>query len=67
LDKRYDQEYWERLERNWRQWKGKQSEERKMETIAEEEENKKESSGVREWTENDDDEIGNIVDLYYEL
>jgi len=38
-----------------------------METITEEEENKKESSGVREWTENDDDKIGNIVDLYYEL
>ena len=25
LDKRYDQEYWGRLKRNWRQWKGKQS------------------------------------------
>jgi len=23
LDKRYDQEYWRRLERNWRQWKEK--------------------------------------------
>ena len=23
-DKRYDQEYWGRLERNWRQWKGRQ-------------------------------------------
>ena len=22
-DKRYDQEYWGRLERNWRRWKGK--------------------------------------------
>jgi len=22
-DKRYDQEYWERLERNWRRWKSK--------------------------------------------
>jgi len=21
-NKRYDQEYWRRLERNWRQWKG---------------------------------------------
>jgi len=21
LDKRYDEEYWARLERNWRQWK----------------------------------------------
>ena len=25
LDKRYNQEYWGRLERNWRWWKGKQS------------------------------------------
>jgi len=23
LDKQYDQEYWGRLERNWRRWKGK--------------------------------------------
>jgi len=22
LDKRYDEEYWTRLERNWRRWKG---------------------------------------------
>ena len=22
-DKRYNQEYWGRLERNWKQWKGK--------------------------------------------
>ena len=24
-------------------------------------------SGVREWTEEDDEEMGNMVDLYYEL
>ena len=47
-DKRYDQEYWGRLERNWRWWKGKQLGERKMETIIEEEEIREESSGVRE-------------------
>ena len=34
-----------------------------METIKEEE-NK---SGVREWTEEDDEEMNNMVDLYYEL
>jgi len=34
-----------------------------METIKEEED----ESGVREWTEEDDEEMGNIVDLYYEL
>jgi len=22
MDKRYDEEYWTRLERNWRRWKG---------------------------------------------
>ena len=47
-DKRYDQEYWRRLERNWRRWKEKQSGERKMKTIIEKEEMKKENSGVRE-------------------
>ena len=66
-DKRYDQEYWERLERNWKRWKGKRSEGRRMETIEEEEEVEEEKSGVREWTEEDDDEIGNMIDPYYEL
>ena len=47
-DKKYDQEYWERLERNWRQWKGKQARGRKIETIEEEEEIEEEKSGVRE-------------------
>ena len=34
-----------------------------METIKEEEE----ESGVREWTEEDNKEMGNMVDPYYEL
>ena len=38
-----------------------------MKTIPEEEEIKEEKSGVREWTEEDDDEMGNIIDSYYEL
>ena len=38
-----------------------------MKTIPEEEEIEKEKSGVREWTEEDDNEMGNIADLYYEL
>ena len=67
LDKRYDQEYWGRLERNWKQQKGKQPRERKvMETIEEEEEIKQRNSGLREWTE-EDDEMGNMVDSYYKL
>ena len=39
-----------------------------METIEEEEEEiEQENSGIREWTEEDDDEVGNIVDPYYKL
>ena len=66
-DKRYNQEYWKRLERNQRQQKEKQLERRKMKIITEEEEIKKEKSGVREWTKEDDDKMGNMVDPYYEL
>jgi len=56
LDKQYDQEYWDKLERNWRRWKGKKPTRRgTMKTILEEEEIKEEKSGVREWTEEDDD------------
>jgi len=69
LNKRYNEEYWARLERNWRRWKGgKTREQRTMETIKEEnEEIKQESSGLREWTEEDDDKMENICDPYYEL
>jgi len=30
LNKRYDQEYWGRMEKNWRQWKGKKPTKREM-------------------------------------
>jgi len=67
-DKQYDQEYWDKLERNWRRWKGKRPAKRgTMKMILEEKEIKKEKSGVREWTEEDDDGMGNMVDPYYEL
>ena len=67
-DKRYDQEYWGRMEKNWRRWKGKKPTKREtMKTILEEEEIKEEKSGVREWTEENDNEMGNMADLYYEL
>ena len=68
-DKRYDQEYWGRLERNWRRWKGKKPAKREtMKTILEEEEEvEEEKLGVREWTEEDEDEMGNMVDPYYKL
>jgi len=38
-----------------------------MKTIPEEEEIEEEKSGVREQTEEDNDEMGNMVDPYYEL
>jgi len=38
-----------------------------MKTIPEEEEVKEEKLGVREWTEEDEDKMGNMVDPYYEL
>jgi len=67
-DKQYDQEYWGRMERNWRRWKGKKLVRRgTMKTIPEEEEIEEEKSGVREWTEEDEDEMGDMVDPYYEL
>jgi len=67
-DKQYDQEYWRRMEKNWRRWKGKKPTKREtMKTIPEKEKIKEEKSGVREWTEEDDDEMGNMADPYYEL
>jgi len=49
-DKRYDQEYWGRLERNWRQWKGRRNKERKTLEIVKEEEKEinQKNSRVRE-------------------
>ena len=38
-----------------------------METIVKEEEIKEENSGVREWIEEDDNEMGNMMDPCYEL
>ena len=44
-DKKYNKEYWGRLERNWRQWKGEWPKKKRIiETIKEEED----KSGVRE-------------------
>jgi len=67
-DKQYDQEYWGRMEKNWRRWKGKKPVRREtMKTILEEEEVEEEKSGVREWTKEDEDKMGDMVDPYYEL
>ena len=46
-DKQYNQEYQGRLERNWRQWKGKKLARKEiMKTIPKEEKTKEEKSGV---------------------
>ena len=67
-DKRYDQEYWGRLERNWRQQKGKRPIRRGMiKTILKEEETEEEKSEVREQMEKNKDEMSNMVDPHYEL
>ena len=72
-DKRYNQEYWERLERNWNRWKGSQWKKSQLgkrktilEIIKEEEEIEQGNSGIRDQTDKDD-KMGNIADPYYEL
>ena len=69
MDKRYDKEYWARLERNWKRWKGERKRgQRMIETIKkEEEEIEQKNLGINKWTEEDDNEIGNMVDPYNEL
>jgi len=67
-NKQYDQKYWGRMEKNWRRWKDKKAMKREtMKMIPEKEEIEEEKSGVREWTEEDDDEMGNMANPYYEL
>ena len=73
MDKRYNQEYWGRLERNWNRWKGSQWKKSQLgkrrtmlEIIKEEKEIKQGNSRIREQTD-EDDEMGNIADLYYKL
>jgi len=65
-DNWYDQEYWGRLEKNWRRWKNKQPR-RMMEIIKEKEEIEQGDSGLREWTKDDDDKMGNMVNPEYKL
>jgi len=67
-DKQYNQEYWGRMEKNWRRWKSKKPVRREtMTTILEDEEIEEEKSEIREWMEEDDDKMGNMVDPEYEL
>ena len=54
-NKRYDQEYWGRLEKNWNRWKGNQQKKNQpgkrrtmLETIKKEEKIKQGNLGIRE-------------------
>jgi len=38
-----------------------------LKTIEEEEEIEQKNSKIREWTEEDEEEMGNMVDSYYKL
>jgi len=69
IDKRYNEEYWGRLQRNWRQWKKKQGDRRRMLEIIQEKEEETEQKEleIKEWTKEDEDKMGNIVDPYYKL
>ena len=68
-DKRYSEEYWEKLERNWRYWKeDRVRKQRTMETIEKEkEEINQKNSGLKEQTKDDNDKIKNIRDPYNKL
>jgi len=55
------------MEKNWRRWKGKKPVRREMMKLIPEEEDEEEKSGIQEWMEEDNDEMGNLVDPYYEL
>ena len=68
-DKKYNEKYQGRLERNWRwQKEGQVKEKRILKTIKEkEEEIKQKKLDIMEQTEEDEDKMGNMVDLYYKL
>jgi len=63
-DKRFDEEYWGRLERNWKKWKGK-GKKRLKRIDKEENEEEIEKGKIEEWDE--EDEMGKIEDIYDEL
>ena len=47
LDKRYNKEYWKRLEQNWKQWKGERRRQT-LETIKEEEKTEQKNLEIRD-------------------
>jgi len=67
-DKRYDQEYWGRMEKNWRRWKDKKPMRKKtMKMIPENEEIEEEKLEKRGGMEKNDDKMDILVAPYYGL
>ena len=67
-DKRYNEEYWARLERNWKCWKKEPIRgQRIIETIKEEKKEIGQKESRLKEQNKEDDEMENICDLYYEL
>ena len=63
-DRRFNKEYWGRLERNWKKWKEKGKKRlEKIDKKEEEEERKKER--IEEW--NEEDKMGKMEDIYNKL
>ena len=68
IDKRYDEEYWARLERNWKCQKEEPIRgQRIIETIKEEKKEIGQKESRLKEQNKEDDEMENICDLYYEL
>jgi len=66
LDKEYDRQYWQRLERNWKQWKNVKPAGREKGRLTAVREVVEEGGGkIEEW--NEEDEMGNMGDPMGEL
>ena len=66
MDKRYDKEYWNRLERNWWRWKGEWGRDRrKLMMIKENKIKEIVEAKIEEWDK--EDKMGKIRDLHNEL
>ena len=64
-DKRFNEEYWGQLEKNWRKWKGKRKE--RLEKIDKEEEEEEKIKEERIEECDKEDKMGKIGDKYYKL
>jgi len=72
-NRKFDREYWGRLERNWRQWRSERAKgEKTLETIQEKDKEEKEKNewefeGARIEKWDKENKMGNLQDLYNKL